>query len=312
MNTKLPNVTDATALIPTGIMMMSTALAMALNLHAGPRISANYSIPTDSISAGGSRSTSASYTNDDSAGDVAGISTAASPAETAKQGYIGQLYEVASVQLVASPTTVNENTTRQLTATATLDDGTATALLGTDLNWSVISGPIISISKSGLATAGSVYQDTAATVQGSYFGINGILGLTVINVGSDDLGIYANDGVPDTWQVQYFGQNNPLAAPTADASGTGQSNLFKYIAGLNPTDRNSRFVTTVGPVSGSHTITFSPRLTDRTYIVQYSTNLTNWQTLTSAATQDNGQTRTVTDLDNTTTRKFYRVVLSFP
>jgi hypothetical protein len=41
-------------------------------------------------------------------------------------------------------------------------------------------------------------------------------------------------------QVQYFGvgttgMGNPLGVPGADADGTGQTNLFKYTAGLNPT-----------------------------------------------------------------------------
>ncbi len=112
----------------------------------------------------------------------------------------------------------------------------------------------------------------------------------------------------DAWQVQFFGQNNPLAAPTADASGTGQNNLLKYTAGLIPTDRDSRLLTQVGG-SGVHTLTISPRLSDRTYTVQFSTTLqsNDWQTLTGATIQDNGQTRTVTDPDGISTRKFYRV-----
>ena len=44
------------------------------------------------------------------------------------------------------------------------------------------------------------------------------------------------------WQVQYFGStNNPNAAPTADADGTGQNNLFKFLAGLDPTNPASIF-----------------------------------------------------------------------
>ena len=259
--------------------------ALVLSLHAGPRTSTSYCITTDSIAAGGARNTGTSYTNDGNVGGVGGIATASAPAETLKAGYVGQLTEVSAVQLAASPTTVNEDTTRQLAATATLDDATTAVLLGTDLNWSVVSGPIASINTSGLATAANVYQNTAATVQGSYRGVNGTLGLTIVNVGTDDLGLYAADGLPDAWQVQHFGQNNPLAAPTADASGTGQNNLLKYTAGLIPTDRSSRLLTNVGG-SGTHTITISPRLSDRTYAVQFSTTLSanGWQTLTGATT----------------------------
>ena len=297
----------------TAKALLLSTFALALQLRAGPRTSTNYTISTGISDAGGKRTTSASYSNDGSVGGVVGISTVAAPAETAKHGYIGQLTEVTAVQLAATPTTVNETTTRQLAATATLDDATTAVLLGTDLNWSVVSGPITSISASGLTTAANVYQNTEAAVQGSYRGVNGTLGLTIVNVGTDDLGLYAADGLPDAWQVLYFGTNNPLAASTADASGTGQSNLLKYTAGLIPTDRSSRLVTNVGG-SGTHTITISPRLTDRTYTVQFSATLSagSWQALTGATIQDNGQTRTVTDPDGTSTRKFYRVQVSYP
>jgi len=293
------------------IVLFTLALVQTHSLHAGPRTSANYAVATDSVSTGGLHATSASYSGDSSLGGVGGIATVASPAEISKSGYIGQLSEMTALQLAASPTTLNEASTRQLSATATQDDATTTALLGTDINWSVVSGPIASISSSGLATAANVYQDTAATVQGSYLGGSGTLGLTVLNTGTDDFGFYATDGIPDAWQVQYFGLNNPLAEPTADATGTGQNNLFKYTAGLIPTDPTSRFLTTVG-FSAGHTLTLSPRLPDRSYTVQFSTDLTSWQTLTGATIQDNGQIRTLTDPDAVSTRKFYRVQITYP
>jgi len=48
----------------------------------------------------------------------------------------------------------------------------------------------------------------------------------------DNFRSYAGDGLLDGWQVQYFGQNNPKAGPSVDATGTGQTNLFKCVAGL--------------------------------------------------------------------------------
>ena len=45
-----------------------------------------------------------------------------------------------------------------------------------------------------------------------------------------------NDGLPDAWQIQYFGScNNPAAAPTANPSGDGLPNWLKYNLGLDPT-----------------------------------------------------------------------------
>lgn len=285
---------------------------LATVLHGGTRSSTGYSIPAESADSAGKRTTSTSYTSDGSLGGITGMAIVAAPAETAKSGYIGQLYEVTALQLAASPTTMNESDTRQLSASQLLDDGFLNAVPAASLIWTVQSGPLTSLSAAGLATAGVVGQDTAAVVQGRYLGLSGTLGLTVLDTIADNFGTYAADGLPDTWQLQYFGPNNPLAAPTADATGTGQNNLFKYIAGLNPTDHSSRFVTTVGPASGSHTITISPLLADRSYTVLFSTNLTDWLPLTSMTIQDNGQTRTVTDPDATATKKFYRVEITKP
>ena len=290
---------------------------VTLSANAGTRTSSAYTVSTDVANAGGKRSTSAAYTNDGSVGDVTGISTVAAPAETVKSGYVGQLYEVASLQVAASPATVNEGAARQLTATATLDDASTTVLLGADLNWSVVNGPITGVNSNGLAAAGNVYQDTAATVQGSYAGLGATLGLTVLNVGTDDFGIYAGDGLPDAWQVQYFGVNNPLGLASADATGTGQSNLFKYIAGLNPTDHSAFFRSNGAAIAGQagkFNFSFSPIISGRTYLIQYSDtlNANSWQTLTGFTLSDNGNTRTITDNNAPSGIRFYRVQVSYP
>ncbi len=54
------------------------------------------------------------------------------------------------------------------------------------------------------------------------------------------------DGIPDWWRQQYFGgsgatTNVPGSCATCDADGTGQNNLFKYLAGLDPTNPASVF-----------------------------------------------------------------------
>jgi hypothetical protein len=44
-----------------------------------------------------------------------------------------------------------------------------------------------------------------------------------------------NDGIPDWWQIQYFGSiNNPQAAPNATPANDGVPNWLKYDLGLNP------------------------------------------------------------------------------
>ncbi len=295
-------------------------LALTTSLHAGPRTSANYSIATDTADAGGKRTTSASYTNDGSVGLIAGLSTVAAPPETAKSGYIGQLYDIVGFILSASPTTIDEGGTLQLSAGHLLDDATTLAVPATSVAWSVASGPLTSIDASGLATAGLVYQNTAATAQGIFAGNTSTLALTVVNVNLDNFGAYAGDTLDDAWQVQYFGQPpNANAGPNVDFDRTGQTNLFKYIAGLNPLDPNSRFTLSIAAVPGQpaqKNLIFTPRLTDRSYVVKSKADLpgATWDPLTSSTFSDNAplQQRTVTDLSATGARKFYHVEITKP
>jgi len=298
------------------LMARLLPLAFAMNLYAGPRTSTNYTVATDTADAGGQRATSASYTNSGSAGGVAGVSSVAAPAETAKHGYISQLYDVTGLTLTAAAPAVNETATVQLNAWQSLDDLSVLAVPGTGVAWSVLSGPVAGISSAGLATAGIVYQNTAAVVQGSFGGFTGSLGLTVLDSIADNFGTYAGDGLGDDWQVQYFGQNNPNAAPLLDPDRDGFDNRFEYAAGLIPTDPLSVFHWRIEPVPGQTAqtrIIFSPRLAGRTYTVQTSTSLldASWISL-NGTTTDNGTERTVTDPDSTGARKFYRVDIAPP
>lgn len=292
-------------------------LRTTVAVHAGPRTSASYRIVTDTSDAGGKRTASASYSNDGSVGGASGLATVATPTETAKSGYVGQLYDVTGLTLTAVSPNVNEGATDQLGAWQALDDATFLTVPAASVAWSVASGPLSAIDASGLATAGAVYQDTAATAQGSYAGDTGTLALTVKNVSLDNFGSYVGDGLDDAWQVLYFGFDNPLAALTADPDGDSQSNAFEYTAGLIPNDANSRFTLTIAAIPGQPTqknLIFTPRLADRTYTVVYKTSLAGaiWTPLPGGIIADNGSQRTVTDPSATGEKKFYQIEISRP
>jgi hypothetical protein len=141
--------------------------------------------------------------------------------------------------------------------------------------------------------------------------------LLVLNSNPDNFGTYAGDTIDDAWQVQFFGLDNPKAGPNADADGTGQTNLFKYVAGLSPIDHSSRFVVAIEPVSGQPgqmQVVFSPLVAGRTYTVVAKSSLADpsWVALAGPTQSDSGQQRTVTDLHFTGVRKFYRVDISKP
>ena len=299
-------------------VLASTAL-LACSAHAGSRTSANYTIATETIDGGGRRSTSANFTNDGSVGLIAGVSSVAAPAETAKHGYNGQLYEVTGLLLSATPTTtVNEAGTLQLSAALLLDDATTLALPAASVTWSVASGFLKNIDANGVALAQLVYENSAATAQGNYAQYTSTLPLTVLNVNPDNYGPYQADGIDDAWQVQYFGQPpNALAGPNADPDGDGQSNLFEYVAGIVPTDPNSRFNLTIAPVPGQPTrkaLSFTPVVAGRSYTITAKSPLTapTWSAITASAPSDNGTTRTITDLNASGTPKFYHVEITKP
>jgi hypothetical protein len=298
---------------PHATLLLTLLSALA---HAGPRTSANYSISTDSGDAGGKYATSTSYTHDGSVGGITGVSTLAAPAGTAKHGYLGQLSEVTALQLTASPTTVNETSTCQLSGVELFDDLTTISVPATNISWSVVSGPLTDINSSGLVTAGTVYQSTTATALGSYAGVTATLALTVLDSIPDNFGSYAADGVADDWQIQYFGQNNPLAAPSLDPDGDGQDNLFEFTAGLVPTNPLSHFVVSIAAVPGQATqkqVVFEPIVVGRGYTVQTSSDLStaSWITL-AGSSSDNGSQRTVTDTSATGGKKFYKVEIVKP
>ena len=297
----------------TLLLLLTASLAVA-----GPRTSANYSILTDSIDAAGSRATSARYTNAASASSIAGISTIAAPAETAKTGYMGQLFEVAGLVLNSGAPGVNEAGTLQLAAWQLLDDATFLAVDAGAVNWGVVSGPVTGVSASGLATAGLTYQNTPATVQGTFGGFNGSLNFTVLDSIPDNFGTYAGDGLGDDWQVQYFGlPPNPAAGPLRDPDGDGQNNRYEWIAGLNPTDPASVFKLRISRSLQYPQLFFGPIVRGRTYTVTYGNNLFTlppWPPLSAeftAIVDEAGRTFLDTNAAAVVNR-FYRIEITKP
>jgi hypothetical protein len=296
--------------------LLITILLLTEGARAGTRTSTNYSIITDTTDAGGQRASSTNYSNAGSVNLIAGNSTVAAPAEAVKAGYIAQLYDITGLIVNSAQPSVNENESVQLAAWQLLDDATFLAADANAVMWGAAVAPIASISASGLATAQTVYEDTPASVEGSLGGFTGALNLTVLNVNTDDFGTYAGDGIDDAWQYQYFGLDNPLAAPGLDPDDDGGTNAFEFTAGLVPTDPSSTFRLHLEAIPGQPTrrnVVFSPRLDGRSYIVASCATLgVAWTPLTTFTESDNGDERTVTDLNATGATKFYRVEITKP
>jgi hypothetical protein len=187
--------------------------------------------------------------------------------------------------------------------------------------------------RNGTNLAGATAPDlTLTNVQSAAAGdydliVTNVLGATTSTVARltvtfpDSIG----DGIPNAWRAQYFPDVSPTgtttnkrSCATCDASGTGQNNLFKYVAGLDPTNPAAVFVLKVANVAGQPArklLTFRPWATGRTYALQCRTNLVSgsYGTLTgSAGPQTNSTEISVTDLNATEAGKFYRVRISLP
>ena len=166
-----------------------------------------------------------------------------------------------------------------------------------------------------MATTEAVYADTSAALAGSHLGVAGGGSLTVVDTMPDNFGSYAGDGLPDHWQIQYFGFDNPKAAPGYDADGTGQNNLFKYTADLDPTNSASVFAIVAGTNQPpNRAVAVSVTSARRLYRLMYATNLAagTWTEL-PGTTPTPGVAGRMTLCDtNAAAMRFYRVQVVMP
>jgi len=81
------------------------------------------------------------------------------------------------------------------------------------------------------------------------------------------------DAIPDGWEQQYFnGPTNATAGDDNDADGL--NNLYEYIAGTNPTNKQSVLGASLpGPTTGGVVIRWAPSISGRVYGVHWTTNL---------------------------------------
>lgn len=284
-------------------------LAAASTLHAGPAI-----IQSD-FASGGSASgqtaeddtlTLTSETGLPVAADVAGAAGAAH-----FPGTLGQIMEIETVQV--STATVPESAETFLSPLITMTDGTRLSEPAAEIEWTVTGGPLLD-AKDGNVKAVSVYQDTPAGIEALVSGLYAGISLTVQETTGDNFGPYAGDSIPDTWQVQIFGPDNPRGHGSADPDGDGQDNLFEYTAGLDPVNAASYFQFGFAPAAGGGVqLEFQPRFNDLIYTVRSSTSLTSssWVTL-SGTIADSGTVRKMLDPDSSARRKFYRVDIVRP
>ena len=286
------------------LIVMTTA---AVDAHE----SAAYQIQHEALTAGGQNSVSTHYSQATSIGGISGGISSSQAGLAAKHGFVGQLHDYSSLQVTIPLSTPPEGSTSQASAIATCDDGAITHLLGNDLRWAPLTGPIESITNLGQISWGAVYTPTPASLRGTFRGLSSYVNVEIQNVDNDNFGLYSNDEIDDGWQVLFFGPDNPDAAPEADPSGNGQNNLFKYTAGLDPTNPTSRFliIGTTDGASGKFRLAIQPCFEDRNYEIVASDDLKIWASIGVEEIESEGDRR-VFLADTAVNARFYRVIIT--
>lgn len=129
--------------------------------------------------------------------------------------------------------------------------------------------------------------------------------LTLLQSDQDSNG----NGLPDGWQMQYFGHLG--VDPKADPDHDGMSNLSEYLAGTNPTNANSAFrFTGIQTVSqGGNTVEWSSA-PNRTYSLLRSSNLLSGYDIIATGISATPPSNIYVDSPpDTTNAYFYRVTI---
>ncbi|MCW1915520.1 hypothetical protein OJ996_18180 [Luteolibacter sp. GHJ8] len=272
--------------------------------------SAHYRIEHQGASAAaGGKAQGGSYQNVGTAGETGGISQTGS--YLSKGGFAGQIYRDVSIGISSPGTVLSEGTIHQFHAWLVCDDSSRLPLDASSVQWQATSGPV-SISPGGVLSTFTVYSDQAAVVSARQGERQDTIQIIVRNASSDDYGFYAADGIDDLWQVQYFGENNPDAGPDRDPFGSGHSNYFKFIAGLDPLDPMSRFTikTAYDAAQGRMRLDIGPCFESRNYQIMASEDLKIWQPVSLQTLPAEANEKAFVDFQSTRRKRYYRVEIS--
>lgn len=290
------------------------AFLAALPLCGAVRSSTNFIMETDTVDGGGGMMGSVSYAADASVGGGTALGPPSSPGFFLPSGMVAQLYEFVGIAINPQSGSVNETQPNQLYVTAFAGDGSVLPGLASSTSWSLVSGPILSISASGVAATDVVLNDATATAGGTWLGFYNTVSFGVLDSDPDNYYGYGNDGLPDLWQVANFGMPpNADAAPDANPDGDSDPNFDEWMTGHDPDDPADCFRFSITGRTGTvATFLVDKTISGRTYTLEYTTDYTTspsgW-TFVTVETPGNQTDYTFQDTSSTDDRDFYHMVV---
>lgn len=149
-----------------------------------------------------------------------------------------------------------------------------------------------------------VFQSFASDlIDGDY---NDASDIFVLRLGAGDSD---NDGLPDDWEITFFGDLSRDGS--GDDDGDGQIDRQEYLAGTDPTNQGSVFrVLTLTAVNAGPAILLWSAVPGKTYQVQYKNRVEEpWATLPGIIIAAGSTASALDTLSGAATGRFYRVLL---
>lgn len=292
-----------------------------MGVLAGPleRTSANYRISSEAFTSGGVQDGSANYTVDSSTDDQpTGVSTSTGGGPglyTDRAGHIGQLVDPVLFWATNPAPQVPEEASIQLNGVVIFDDGTLLSPAAPHLLWSIVGGPVESVTSGGLATAGAVLENSLATVSARFDTFLRSYHVTVLEVDPDNFGLYGGDGIDDGWQAGFFGTGptgggSPDGLASSDPDGDGQDNAFEWLSGFAPDDSKEFLLFAISEIGGGTAdLEFSKVIPGTRYSILKSGDLSLWTEIGEIVPPTVEFGRVFQDRDATEGKNFYRAKL---
>ena len=135
---------------------------------------------------------------------------------------------------VTSSTSLGEGGSSQVAVSLLYDDGTASILAEDGFSLSTLDDPISTVGSTVMV--GAVYRDEMPQVQIDARGLTRQVNFDVTDVDRDNFGPFADDGLPDDWEVGFFGPDgNNFNGLASDDDDDGLSALAEFGLGGDPT-----------------------------------------------------------------------------